>query len=229
MKKTEWLTVFRTISLALLTFIVNGCLGEDTFTSSLMTDSGRLIREAIPVTDTSDLRPGGHVKLMALEGTEREGEMTVTGYCWYDEPAGNPPLEALYKWYAVNADRLCPVGWHLLPDEEFEVLGSLHEMNRSETETLGNQYIQPAPMRLPAEMRKRGREQVTKLSCNLPEGCHINTSQPDLRPVNGYQVSSSANYESHNATLRYLNFYESGPAKKNGFGIYAFSVRCMKN
>lgn len=46
------------------------------------------------------------------------------GYCWYnnDESKNKNPYGAIYNWYAVNTGKLCPKGWHVPNNEEWEVL-----------------------------------------------------------------------------------------------------------
>jgi len=41
-------------------------------------------------------------------------------YCWYDneETADKNGYGALYNWYAVNTNKLCPTGWHVPTSEE---------------------------------------------------------------------------------------------------------------
>jgi uncharacterized protein (TIGR02145 family) len=225
MKKIEWLITFRTICVASLTLVVQGCLDEDIFNASLMTDSeveAAIVETIIDGTGSyarADSAAPEHWLMMTADESGHEGEVTVTGYCWYDDsPSAGPPLEELYTWYAVNADRLCPAGWHLRPDEEFEVLGSLHEMTGSEEEIFWQNSYQQVP-----------EEPRANLVFELPEGCHISIPSPEPGSVRGYQVSSSVNYDSHDARIHYLTFYEKGQEKKNGFRIYAFSVQCVKN
>jgi len=50
-------------------------------------------------------------------------------YCWYknDSLTYSETLEkidygALYNWYAVNTGKLCPIGWHVPSDEEWDEL-----------------------------------------------------------------------------------------------------------
>jgi uncharacterized protein (TIGR02145 family) len=45
-------------------------------------------------------------------------------YSWYnnDEPKYGNTYGALYNWYAVNTGKLCPSGWHVPTDAEWEVL-----------------------------------------------------------------------------------------------------------
>jgi len=45
------------------------------------------------------------------------------GYCWYDNDiAYKPSFGALYSWYTVNSSKLCPTGWHVPSNAEFDTL-----------------------------------------------------------------------------------------------------------
>jgi uncharacterized protein (TIGR02145 family) len=50
--------------------------------------------------------------------------LTTPGYCWYnnDAAANKNTYGALYNWYAVNTDKLCPTGWHVPSDAEWHTL-----------------------------------------------------------------------------------------------------------
>ncbi len=51
------------------------------------------------------------------------GALKSPAYCWYDNDIGNKVLfGGLYNWYAVATDRLCPEGWHVPRDEEWNQL-----------------------------------------------------------------------------------------------------------
>jgi uncharacterized protein (TIGR02145 family) len=42
--------------------------------------------------------------------------------CWFnDDESDNPGYGALYNWYALT-DKLCPVGWHVSTDKDWETL-----------------------------------------------------------------------------------------------------------
>ena len=48
---------------------------------------------------------------------------SVPAYCWYNNDiAYKPTCGALYNWYAVNSGKLCPSGWHVPTDDEFNIL-----------------------------------------------------------------------------------------------------------
>ncbi|NSW95550.1 MAG: fibrobacter succinogenes major paralogous domain-containing protein, partial [Bacteroidales bacterium] len=50
--------------------------------------------------------------------------LTGPAYCWYnnDESTYKPLYGALYNWFAASSDNLCPEGWHVPTNAEFETL-----------------------------------------------------------------------------------------------------------
>lgn len=52
------------------------------------------------------------------------GSQTNPAYCWYnnDEVSYKIPYGALYNWYAVNTNKVCPTGWHVPTLSEFSIL-----------------------------------------------------------------------------------------------------------
>jgi len=49
--------------------------------------------------------------------------LSTPAYCWYNNDSTNKdPYGALYNWYAVNTNKLCPEGWHVPSDEEWKTL-----------------------------------------------------------------------------------------------------------
>jgi len=67
-----------------------------------------------------------------IDGTEIElvsdqqgwSNLSIPAYCWYnnDQVSNKNVYGALYNWYTVNTDKLCPDGWHVPSDSEFEIL-----------------------------------------------------------------------------------------------------------
>lgn len=49
-------------------------------------------------------------------------DLSTPAYCWYNNTDNT--YGALYNWYAVNTEILCPVGWHVPTHEEWEILFS---------------------------------------------------------------------------------------------------------
>ncbi len=50
--------------------------------------------------------------------------LSAPGYCWYrnDDEAFKQDYGALYNWYAINTELLCPAGWHTPNDYDWMVL-----------------------------------------------------------------------------------------------------------
>ena len=52
------------------------------------------------------------------------GTLTTPALCWYnkDAIAGKSTYGALYNWYTVSTNKLCPKGWHVSTDAEWTAL-----------------------------------------------------------------------------------------------------------
>jgi uncharacterized protein (TIGR02145 family) len=49
--------------------------------------------------------------------------LTTPGYCWYDNNEANKDTYgALYNWYTVKTNKLCPAGWHVPSDADWILL-----------------------------------------------------------------------------------------------------------
>jgi uncharacterized protein (TIGR02145 family) len=50
--------------------------------------------------------------------------LTTPAYCWYknDAASNKNAYGALYNWYAVSTNKLCPRGWHVPTDAEWTIL-----------------------------------------------------------------------------------------------------------
>jgi uncharacterized protein (TIGR02145 family) len=50
-------------------------------------------------------------------------DLTASEYCWYNNDIANKKVYgALYNWYTVNTNKLCPRGWHVPTDAEWTTL-----------------------------------------------------------------------------------------------------------
>ena len=50
--------------------------------------------------------------------------LTSGAYCWYNNDSANNeiPYGKLYNWYTVETDKLCPSGWHVATNAEWNAL-----------------------------------------------------------------------------------------------------------
>jgi uncharacterized protein (TIGR02145 family) len=58
-----------------------------------------------------------------ITGTETWKQMKSPAFCWFNNEASNKDLYgALYNWYAVKTEKLCPNGWHVPAASEWDKL-----------------------------------------------------------------------------------------------------------
>ncbi len=63
--------------------------------------------------------------ILNLGGNTDWQNNTTGAYCWYNNDGAaaiNSPYGALYNWYAVNTYKLCPKGWHVPNNAEWDDL-----------------------------------------------------------------------------------------------------------
>jgi uncharacterized protein (TIGR02145 family) len=60
-------------------------------------------------------------------------------YCWYnnDEETYGNDYGALYNWWVVNTEKLCPTGWHVPSPEEWITLHNFIESNGGKLKEFG--------------------------------------------------------------------------------------------
>ena len=65
--------------------------------------------------------------------------LTTPAYCWYNNnyTTYGETYGALYNWYAVNTDCLCPNGWHIPSDAEWKQLEINLGLEESEIDKKG--------------------------------------------------------------------------------------------
>ena len=59
-----------------------------------------------------------------VTGNAAWASQTTGAYCWYnnDMEFNKPIYGALYNWFAVNNGKLCPAGWHVATDAEYNAM-----------------------------------------------------------------------------------------------------------
>jgi uncharacterized protein (TIGR02145 family) len=63
-------------------------------------------------------------KIPNIKDNKLWGKLTSPAYCWFnnDEVANKATYGALYNCYTINSDKLCPSGWHIPSDAEWDSL-----------------------------------------------------------------------------------------------------------
>jgi uncharacterized protein (TIGR02145 family) len=68
--------------------------------------------------------------------------LTTEAYCIYGNTPSNRQLYGvLYNWYAVEEGNLCPVGWRVASDADFQTLETTLQMDPDEVTAFGNRGI----------------------------------------------------------------------------------------
>jgi uncharacterized protein (TIGR02145 family) len=70
---------------------------------------------------TTKYNDGESIPLIVDNSVWGKGENA--GYCWYhNDVTFKKEYGALYNWYSVNSNKLCPLGWHVPDDEDWTAL-----------------------------------------------------------------------------------------------------------
>lgn len=147
----------------------------------------------------------------------------VPAYCWYnnDSTTFANPYGALYNWYAVNTNNLCPSGWRLPTEEEitelFDYLGGSSYAGGLLKESGTSHWKSP-------NTDASNEYDFTA----LPGGRRLDDGSYDFIGVEGNWWTSSE-YSAKTATYFYMlynysNSFQSLLTKKHGL-----SVRCVRN
>jgi uncharacterized protein (TIGR02145 family) len=169
---------------------------------------------------TTKYNDGSEIPLLTKDS---EWSQNTPGYCWY----GNNGVKykstygALYKWYTINTDRLCPIGWHVPSDSEWLALinytGTEMSAGRNLKEAGTTHWICP----------EYGGDNVHGFTA-LPGGWRESNGTFGLIGIDGIFWTSSEKDDNHSWDRVIYSCYEDIPqdwAPKN----YGFSVRCVKD
>ncbi len=156
--------------------------------------------------------------------------LNTSAYCWYnnDEITYKNKYGALYNWYTVNTNKLCPKDWHVPTDAEWRTL----------TTYLGGEGVAGGKMKEKGtahwdspNIGATNESGFTALSSgvrNMSGEFDYSGSNVEMFRSNGYWWSSTELYF-YNAYYRRLyhtlsDIYSSLSDKRFGF-----SVRCLQN
>ena len=166
-----------------------------------------------------------------------EWRNTIVGaYCSYNNNTTNDcPYGKLYNWYAVNTNLICPSGWHVPTDAEWNNLVA----------NLDSSYIPDAPGTQSAngggKMKSTGTSYwqsstiVTASNSSgfsgLPGGLRsagFNTFE-DLGKASYWWSATEVNISPGLAWIRSVSFGNNGISRGNYDKAFGFSVRCVKD
>lgn len=78
------------------------------------------IGENLKTTRLNDGKP-----IPLVTNNEKWKTLKTPAYCWYNNDEKNKDAYgALYNWYTVKTEKICPVGWHVPTDTEWVALAT---------------------------------------------------------------------------------------------------------
>jgi uncharacterized protein (TIGR02145 family) len=145
---------------------------------------------------------------------------TTPGYCWHsnDESTNKNLYGALYNWFTVNSNKLCPIGWHVPSDSEWKSLSAF----------LGGEGVAGSKMKSTSGWAQSGNGSNESGFNALPGGYRgTGGNFEGLTEKSAWWSSTSASND--NAYYSEISFGTGGIAHTDFFKRLGLSVRCIKN
>ena len=150
--------------------------------------------------------------------------LTSPAYCWQNNDIGNKSVYgALYTWYTVKSDKLCPSGWHVPTDAEWTILEN----------KLGGRTVAGG------KMKETGTEHWLDPNIDATNESGFNALPGGWRDgftANYYIIGLAGMWWTSQETVPVLPYWReiynnSGDIlqKSSGDPSYGLSVRCIKN
>ncbi|WP_430814044.1 fibrobacter succinogenes major paralogous domain-containing protein [Carboxylicivirga sp. RSCT41] len=139
-------------------------------------------------------------------------DISIGAYCWYDNDetfANDNNYGALYNWYTIETNKLCPSGWHVPSDEEWQILERFLGISESDLNATGY----------------RGTTEGLKLKANsgwYSTGNGTNDYDFSAPPSGGRHYSNSGFYDAS-----FLGTWWSGT--ENGNDAYSRLLYCLND
>jgi len=149
--------------------------------------------------------------------------LSTPAYCWYnfDGATNKNTYGALYNWYAVHTGKLCPAGWHVPTDAEWNTLVTF----------LGDSLVAGG------KLKETGTSHWVSPNTNasnssgftaLPAGSIYTNGGFYLNGKYGWYWSSTESSATE-AWHEYMIYNTGTIYKTAGSKIIGFSVRCIKD
>ena len=144
------------------------------------------------------------------------------GFCWYDNNSGNKTAYgALYNWFAVNTEKLCPYGWRVPSDDDWTTLTTLY----------GGENAASAKLKEAGTTHWTAPNTGTNESgfTALPGGGRAGSDGAFVEIYTGAHWWSITEYSASNAYYRGMINSNTIVYRNNSDKRSGFSVRCIKN
>jgi uncharacterized protein (TIGR02145 family) len=145
--------------------------------------------------------------------------LSAPGYCWYNNDS--VAYGAMYNWYAVTSNELCPDGWHVPSDEEWAVMISY----------LGGEDISGG------KLKESGTSHWNVPNFEATNGSGFTALPGGYRSTYGIYNSlrqkgywwSSTEFSSGQAFYRIIGYNFSNISRSNTSKVTGLSIRCIRN
>jgi uncharacterized protein (TIGR02145 family) len=157
-----------------------------------------------------------------LTGNTELGNDTTGAWCNFDNDNQHDTIYGkLYNWYAVETGKLCPTGWHVPTDSEWDVLEDYLTAN-------GHSGSEGTALKSTSGWNIRGNGTDDYGFLGLPGGFRSSNGGFGFIGNDGYWWSSSQ-YSSNLAWYRSLSSYYDYVDSFNDDKRSGFSVRCLRD
>ena len=160
--------------------------------------------------------------------------LKTPGYSWYNFQTYGDTYGAQYNWYAVETGKLCPAGWHVPSDEEWQVMEMHLGLSSGEAQSTGFRGIQGEGGKLKDtgtehwDSPNTGATNETGFT-GLPGGVRT-SGVMSLGRYGHWWTSTPETVGPHlYGWNRALHYGESRIYRGNNPASYGYSVRCIKN
>ena len=201
----------------------------DTTTNSTITDADGNVYTSVTIGTqewmTENLRTSKYsdgTSIPHVTDGDEWSDLETAAWCHYDNDSQHDSTYGkLYNWYAVETGKLCPTGWHVPTDAEWDVLEDYLTAN-------GHSEKEGTALKSTSGWNSVGNGTDNYGWLGLPGGYRYYNGDFGLIGSRGYWWSSSQ-FNTSNAWYRYLsyandNVYRYFNNKRNGL-----SVRCLRD
>jgi uncharacterized protein (TIGR02145 family) len=125
MEKNRVLRNSSILILGILCFVLNGCKKDDDndFVRDIDSNEYGTVTIGDQVWMKANLRTTRYndgIEIPNVTDNTEWGNLTTGAYCWFfNDITYKTPHGALYNWYAVNTEKLCPEGWRVASDQDW--------------------------------------------------------------------------------------------------------------
>lgn len=230
MIKTIRYFIFCILGILFLSLINSSCKKDDTIEEPVfVSDSDgniyttikigkqRWFAENLKTTRYNDGSP-----ISNITSNSSWASINTGSYCWYNNNLSmKETFGALYNWNAVASGKLCPVGWHVPSDEEWNILA----------ETLGGESIAGGKLKDASSAYWKGQNTDAGNQLNysaLPGGSRILDGSFYNLYLRGSWWSSTEALQ-NTSYARTLDYEYSTLIRSTFEKPFGLSVRCIKD